>query len=168
MISFGDFMVSWMRLRMDNDSIVYHRILKRSIHMFSQQVEEGLQKKTTSTMPPPREGKQHPFQKYIRYTGGKSLLQSHVAQRFMVRGGGFVSVKDEKSLVEMGLVNKRSAIGSKTAAHFGALRLIKAVQLTEDVLARSPMPVLNFSFDAARVFKQQAICDETACCRFVF
>ena len=148
---------------MENDSIVYHRVLKRSIHMFSQQVEEGLQKQTTSMMPPPGEGKQHPFQKYIRYTGGKSLLQSHLAQRFMVRGGGFVSMKEEKSLVEMGLVHKRSPIGSKTASHFGALRLLKALQLTEAVLARSPMPVLNFSIDAARVFKQQAICDESVC-----
>ena len=159
-ISFGDFLVGWMRLRTEKDSIVHHRVLKRSIHFFSQQVEEGLQKHSTSTMPAPREGKQHPFQKYIRYTGGKSLLRSHLAQRFMVRGGGFVSVKEEKSLLEMGLVNKRSPLGSKTALQFGALHLIKAVELTQAVLARSPMPVLNFSIDAARVFKQQAICDE--------
>ena len=145
-----------MRARPDADSALYIRVLKRMIHFFAQQVEDAVMTRSTTVMPPPREGKAHPFQKFVRMTGGKSLLRAHLAHRFMVRGGGFVSVKDETTLQQLGLVSKQSSLGTKTASNFAALHLLKSVAVTEAVLNRSPMPVVNFSCDAARVFKQQA------------
>ena len=137
--------------------MVYMRILKRLIHVFSQVTEESIEQSTTSDPPAPQAGKAHPFQKHFRRVGGRSILQAHIAKRFMVRGGGFVSLKEEKELRELQLVPKNSQLATRCVSEFVALHVLKSIQITAAVLDRSEFPVFNFCIDAARVFKQQAI-----------
>ena len=158
-LTLGEFLVGWMRLRSDSTistTLIYSRILKRTLHWFAQQAESSLMACSVTEMPAPQAGKQHPFQKFFRYTGAKSLLQAHLASRFMVRGGGFVSTKEEKELHRLGIVPKKSSISGKTVSQFCALHLLKATNVTKTALERSSMPAVNFCCDAARVFKMQA------------
>lgn len=158
-LTLGQFLVGWMRLRSDSTistTLIYSRILKRTLHWFAQHAENSLMGCSVTEMPAPQPGKSHPFQKFFRYTGAKSLLQSHLASRFMVRGGGFVSTKEEKDLQQLGIVSKKSSISGKTVSQFCALHLLKATHVTQSALESSSMPVVNFCCDAARVFKMQA------------
>lgn len=158
-VTIGQFVLGWMKLRSDGSytpTMLYARVLKRCLHFFAQRVEESFLHSATTQVPAPVKGKPHPFQKSCRAVGSSAILSKHLAGRFMVRGGGFVSVKEEKDLHSLGLFHKGSSIASRTASSFGALSLLKAATVTQDVLDRSPMPVINFCCDAARVFKLQA------------
>ena len=157
-MSLGELVLVWASVQRDfsEPSMVYMRILKRLIHLFSQVTEEAIEHRTTSEPPAPQAGKAHPFQKHFRRVGGKSILQAHIAKRFMVRGGGFVSLKEEKELRDLQLVPKSSQLATRCVSEFVALHVLKAIQVTAAVLGRSEFPVFNFCIDAARVFKQQA------------
>lgn len=157
-MTLGDFVLVWMKLQSEflEPPALYMRILKRVLHFFAQRVEASFSASMTRKMPAPQAGKSHPFERHFRNTGGKSVLMSQLAAKFMVRGGGFVSLKDEKSLQDLGLVSAKSKLAGKCASQFVTLHLVKGVQITADVLNDSEFPVINFCCDAARVFKQQA------------
>lgn len=155
-ITLGQFLLAWIRVGQETENLLYYRVLKRTLHFFAQRLDTAILEKGSKELPAPQAGKQHPFEKYFRRTGGKRLLQVHLANRFMARGGGFVSLKEEKSLLELDLVPKTSNIAHKTAADFVGLNLLKQMGICQEVLSRSSYPVVNFCCDAARVFKMQA------------
>lgn len=92
----------------------------------------------------------------MRRAGSKLVLHNKLAERFMARGGGFVSTKEEKNLSELGLVHLKSDLGKVTASEYITRCLVKEVGIVEKFLNSCNLPVLNFTFDGARVFKQQA------------
>lgn len=161
-MSLGELVLVWacVQREFSEPSMVYMRILKRLIHLFAQVTEDSIERSTRSDPPAPQAGKPHPFQKQFRRVGGRSVLQTHIAKRFMVRGGGFVSLKEEKELRDLQLVPKGSQLATRCVSQFVALHVLKAIQITAAVLHRSDFPVFNFCIDAARVFKQQATQNE--------
>ena len=149
----GDALISWMRLREDANNVVYHRVLKRMVHIFAQYVEQALQTSCAQDMQDPRQGFDHPLNKKNRAAGSQCLLQSTLANKFLARGGGFVSVKDEKTLLQLKLVDRKSSIGHVTASQFVAKHLIKHVEAFAAFRRSCDVQVFNFCFDAARIFK---------------
>lgn len=154
-ISIGDALISWVRLRDEAQNVLHERILKRMIHTFAQVVEQSLANKCSSEIPEPRPGFDHPFTKKNRAAGSQCLLQATLAGKFLARGGGFVSLKDEKTLLQLKLVDRKSNIGHVTASHFVAKHLMKHSEAMETFKRSCELPVLNFCFDAARIFKME-------------
>ena len=154
-LSFCDFLFSWIRLRDDAGNLLHARILKRAVHFWCQIAERDITSKVTDEIPPPIKGKEHPFSKHVRMHGGSAVIQKHLTKRFLSRGGGFVSTKDEKTLLELQLVSRDSRIASMTAGTFVAKLMVQQSEILQQHLKNTQVPVVNFIFDAARVFKSQ-------------
>lgn len=152
-VSWSDLIIALWRLR-PHDLMVRQGspvdvLLQRLLHLFAQAVELGVEEDCVSICPDATLAAQvHPYQKQARSLGNTALKQSLV-QRFMSRGGGFVSTKNECTLRSLQILPPRSNFGSKTSAEYAARTLIKV----NDYLtaATEKHRVLNFCFDAAMV-----------------
>ena len=115
-------------LRME-EGLVYHpgvdslRVTRRLIHLCAQHLERGLLQHATEAAPEPRAAEAHPYSK--RRSGDMSL-HNMLVRRFMVRGGGFVSLTAEENLHELGIVDKASKLASNVASEFAISYLVKA------------------------------------------
>lgn len=137
------------------ETVLHARILKRAVHFWCQIAERDITSKVTDEIPPPMKGKEHPFSKHVRMHGGSAVIQKHLTNRFLSRGGGFVSTKDEKTLLELQLVPRDSRIASMAAGTFVAKLMVQQSQVLQQHVKSSQVPVANFIFDAARVYKSQ-------------
>ena len=153
-------LVCFFRLKSDQifwGQLTYRRIVKRTLHFFSQRAEEAVERALTDECPCPQVGALwHPFTKSSRLKGNKAL-QLSVISRFMSRGGGFISMKSEARLSELGICNHRTALASKTAGEFCVRALSKAEKHIQQVLDKQEgVKVVNFCMDAASISHEQA------------
>ena len=92
-----------LRLRSDKEfwgSLPFRRMVKRAMHLFAQAAEAGLKEAVVEECPLPHQASIHPFLRRSRLRGNKALEISLI-HKFMVRGGGFVSAKNEVALSEL-------------------------------------------------------------------
>lgn len=153
-VSWADIIIAFFRVR-PLDPVTklpeqnFDQAFLRLLHTFAQAVEVGSEKDLTSTCPNPTLAAQiHPFQKHSRMVGNSSLKQSLVS-RFMARGGGFVTVKNEQTLKELGVIKQGSDLGKRTSEEYTARILMKINQHSSEHTATHR--VLNFCFDAAMI-----------------
>lgn len=166
-LSWADIIVALFRLRKPESIDVDHdrnldALLRRIVHTFAQAVELGFEKDgcLTSNCPDPTVFEAvHPYLKSSRLQGNSSLKQNLV-QRFMARGGGYVSIKNEIQLKDLGVVSKTSTIGTRTSLEFAARSLIKCNQFVTAMV--NAHRVINFCFDAATVGEHHVPCLSTA------
>ena len=122
----------------------------------------ALEARALSECPDPTVGnKYHPYMSSSRRKGNKSLRMT-VVQRFLCKGAGYVSLKDEKSLSQLGLVSEQSTVASRTATEYVARLLIKAEDFVQKAMAKQHYRSLNFCFDAATFAGEQAGASEFA------
>ena len=96
----------------------------------------------------------HPYMRPSRLRGNKCLEQN-LLNKFMVRGGGFVTAKHESNLSSLGIVNNRSALGNRTSAEYVARSLTKQSAFMEDVLKKQVLKTVNLCLDGATVCQEQ-------------
>ena len=146
-------------MRSDKDfwnSLGFRRLTKRVLHVFAQRAEESLETATTEQCPDPNIAhKYHPYMAVSRRKGNRSLRMNMVS-RFLCRGTGYVSLKDERCLSELELVAENSNLATKTAAEFVARLLLKTESHVAAALSRQEMKCLNFCFDEATVATEKA------------
>ena len=129
---------------------------KRTLHLFAQQAEQALERSTVDRCPDPSVAQKiHPFSKEARRKGDRSLRMQLVS-KFLCRGAGYVSVKDEKTLSELDIVADKSTLALRTASEYVARLLLKTEQTVQNILAAQEMRCLNFCFDGATIASQQA------------
>ncbi|CAE7788072.1 icmt-1, partial [Symbiodinium sp. CCMP2592] len=154
-------LVCFFRLKGDHafwGQLTFRRAVKRTLHFFSQRAEEALEKALVDECPCPQVGARwHPFTKSSRLKGNKAL-QLSVVSRFMSRGGGFISMKSEARLSDLGICNHRTALASKTAGEFCVRALSKAEKHIQQVLDKQEdTKVVNFCMDAASISHEQVL-----------
>ena len=159
-MSLGAFVLTLLRLRGDKEcwsNIAFRRMLKRTVHVFCQAAEEALDQVVLETCPNPEvASRYHPFTKASRLRGNKSL-EMNMVSKFMVRGGGYVSLKGESSLSDLGVVSKKAGLGNRTSSEFVVRTLTKTTDFLNDLLPKQDMKTVNFCFDAATVCHEQAV-----------
>lgn len=131
----------------------FHRFLCRLVHMWGQKVEIALERRLQTSCPDPRvNARVHPFLGPSRRRGNKSL-EMNMVSRYMARGGGFISLKDQ-NLQSLGVVPKHNSLGFRTSNEYTCRMLLKASNYMEDCLSQSTN--VNFCFDAAFVAEEHA------------
>ena len=150
-----------LRIRGDKEfwgDVHFRRLVKRSLHLFGQHAEQALSTAVREECPAPDVlARYHPWMKSSRMKGNKSLEMSLVS-KFLVRGGGFVSMKDEATLAELGIVKHRTAFSGKASSEFVARSLIKVHQYVTEVLETQELKTVNLCMDGATVCHEQATC----------
>lgn len=153
-VSWSDVLIAFFRVR-PVDAVTklpepgFHQVLQRLLHTFAQAVEIGVEKDVTSTCPNPTLAAQiHPFQKHSRMVGNSSFKQSLI-QRFMARGGGFISTKNEQTLKDLRVIPFSSNLGTRTSVEYAARVLMKVNKYLSEHTATHR--VINYCFDAAMV-----------------
>lgn len=154
-VTLADILCGMLRTKGDAQnqdlSSPYHGLLKRLVHTFAQAAEQHLEQQLLSSCPDPQvNARVHPFLKSSRSRGNKAL-EMNLAQRFAARGSGYVSLKDS-NLHELGVVSKKSSLGTRTSAEFACRVLMKTASHFEQVVSLTKN--INFCFDAAMVSEQ--------------
>lgn len=154
-------LMTLLRLRADLESNrKLHRVIKRLVHLFCQHVEDGLQNSLLDECPcPDVRSRYHPFFRHSRRRGS-NILKQHLSQRFLARGGGYVSTKNELSLSKLGIVADKSRFTNLASSEFVARQLMLATELMEEhfqTVQTSPhaLKIINFTLDEACVCQQQ-------------
>lgn len=154
-VSVPDILCGLFRMKGDrahgDPQCIYNRFLKRLVHTFCQHCEDHLPRRLQASCPDPVVGaKFHPFMKASRVRGNRSIAMN-LSQRFMAKGGGYVSLKETR-LDDMGIVSKKSSLATKTTSELCCRALLKSEQFMQGSISESK--VLNFCFDAAFVSQQ--------------
>ena len=153
-MAFSAILVAMLRLKNGStfwQELPFRRLVKRSVHLFSQHVESALPAKVLAECPVPDIGsKYHPYMKASRMKGNRSLEQSLV-NKFLVRGGGFVSAKTETLLSDLGIVKQRTAFANRTCTEFVARSLSMTAEYMKKVVEQQSMKTINACFDTARI-----------------
>ena len=153
------FVATCLRMRSDRDywsNLGFRRMTKRLVHFFCQQAEIGMEKSALDTCPDPTVGnKYHPFMLSSRRRGNKAL-RLNVVQRFLGKGAGYISLKDEKTLYSLGVVSEQSTLANRTASEYVARLLIKSEEHVQKSMEKQHFQTLNFCFDAASFAGEQA------------
>lgn len=149
-------LLAFLRLRTDRAVAAnecFGRVTKRMALIWCQALETSLQQHLLTTCPDCTvSAKYHPFQRSSRAKGNKSLSLSLVG-RFQARPSGYVSLKNETTLKELGLVSKQSKLGSKTSFEYTVRLLNKTATFVNDHVAAG-LRVLNVCMDAAMVAEE--------------
>ena len=154
-----DVLITMLILRAEMaSSALYQRVLKRLTHVFCQAVEGPIVKVLSEDCPDPTaHSKAHPFQVSSRRKGSTALRHSS-AQKFLARGGGFVSTRHELTLKALGMV-RFTRLDNLTATEYCARHLGKITELPATNYAKCDgvelLKVINFNLDCARIFHQQ-------------
>ena len=158
-LAFSSVLLAMMRLRGDRDfwqSVLFRRMLKRSMHSFCQAADAGLSAALLDDCPcPDTASKYHPFMRSSRLRGNKAL-EMGIVNKFMVRGGGFVSTKTDTFLSDLGIVKQRAALAQRTSGEYVARSLTKQADFLAEVLGKQDMKTINIAVDAASVCHEQA------------
>ena len=157
-------LVALLRLRVDDkvsDSVLCKRVTKRLCHIWAQACTSGMTEQFQTSCPDcTLSAKYHPFQRSSRAKGNKSLQLSLVS-KFQARSGGYVTLKSEDTLRQLGLVSKDSKLGGKTGLEYCARLLAKTAKFVQDQVA-SGERVLNFCFDSAFVGEENVFWPDSA------
>lgn len=152
-------LVALLRVRSDGTfqkNKVYLRLLRRLIHIFSQNVETGVEMHLLADCPQPSlQEKYHPYMKGSRMKGNRALTLA-LLSRFHSRGGGFVSAKEETSLRSLGILDE-SHFSNRSATEYCVRLLCKTVSFMGE-FSKGPNKVINCCFDLANVSTEQASC----------
>lgn len=81
-----------------------------------------------------------------------------LCSRFAARNAGYVSLKSEESLKELGIVSERSQFATRTAVEYCVRILTKTCSVIQDACANGGERILNFCFDAATVGEESVTC----------
>ena len=158
-IDLASLLVAMLRLRGDKEfwgCLPYRRLLKRTIHLFCQGAEEGMACQLLEECPIPElAAKYHPYMRASRRRGNKTL-EMGLVNKFMCRGGGFVSTKHETHLADLGLMTHRAALGQRTAAEYVARHLTKQRAFIVQTLDKQDLKTINLCLDGATVCSEQA------------
>ena len=136
------------------------RMTKRVVHTFCQCIQMNMEKEDgplLRTCPEPSKcASYHPIFKHSRQRGSTVLKQS-VFQRFTRRSSGFLSTKEESSLMDLGVLPSGSKLATATAGEFMIRFLAKTSQIAR---SRNPptkkVRFLVWCMDAARACRHQA------------
>lgn len=160
----SSFLMTLLLLRGEMDySRVMKRVLKRLVHLWCQNTEDGLQKALLDECPDPTlKSKMHPFTRHSRRRGNNQLRQQ-LSRNFLARGGGYVSTRHELTLQKLDLVAPRSKLANLASSEFVARQLMLGsdwLQKHFERVEKDPhaLKVLNFTLDEARVCQQQVLC----------
>ena len=152
-------LVTCLRMRPDRqfwDCLGFRRLTKRLVHLFAQSAEAAVELAVVDRCPDPTLAQRyHPWSKDSRRKGNRSL-RMHLVKRFMCRGAGYISLKEEKNLAELQIVSDHSKIAHCSATEFVARLLLKSQACVQEVLASQDMRSLNFCFDASTIGGEQA------------
>ena len=156
---FSSYLVAMLRVRGDREfwsEVQFRRLVKRSVHLFSQAAECALAEAVLHECPSPElEARYHPYMKASRMRGNRSLSMSLVS-KFLVRGGGFVSAKGEAQLSELGIAQHRTAFAGKASSEFVTRSLMKTSEFMNRVIEQQDLKTINCCFDAASICHEQA------------
>lgn len=118
---------------------------------FAQCVEVQVEKELMETCPDPtHKARYHPFLEKSRRRGSK-CLEMGLVQRFLAKGGGFISTASDLSLQRLGVVPKHSKLANRTALEYCSRALLETNRFTKQYIESAPVKVLNFCMDAATV-----------------
>ena len=140
------------------------RVAKRVVHVFCQEAEKALTCESgpllTTCPEPSRCSSYHPLSKSSRMKGS-NVLKTRLLERFGAKSGGYVSTKDELTLMDLGMVAETSRTGSRIAGEFMMRYLAKASSAAQETRRLTQNcdqgpGIVNWCMDAARVAKQQA------------
>ncbi|CAE6950908.1 unnamed protein product [Symbiodinium sp. CCMP2592] len=160
MMPFSVFLTTSFRLKGDPEfcnSLGFRRLTKRAAHIWAQEAELTLERCVVVDCPDPTLAtKYHPFMKSSRRRGNKTL-RMHMVSRFLCRGAGYISMKDEKSLGDLGVVDAKSTLADRTSSEYVGRLLLKAEATVSDCLQRQRLRCLNFCFDATSFAGEQVL-----------
>ena len=141
-----------LRMRADTvfwDSLGFRRMTKRILHFFAQQAEEAIESHCTDVCPDPTlQAKYHPFLQSSRRRGNKSFKMAPTS-RFMARGAGYVTLKNDRNLADMGIVSERSVFATKTGEEYAGRLLMKAESQVAACISKQKLQTINFCMDGA-------------------
>ena len=112
------------------------------------------------SMPPPEAGVIHPMSRVAR-KAGSTAFDIELVRRFMCRGGGYVTCKDEVDLASCGITSQTSRVANRLAGEFAARIFMKTSaefalwQNKERQLGYYPAMVLVQ--DCSTVFRQPVL-----------
>ena len=160
-LHFSALLVAMLRLRGDRErwqSLPFRRMVKRAVHIFSQHVDDGLAGSLLEECPlPDVAARYHPYMRGARLRGNKSL-EMGLVNKFMARGGGFVTARHEVHLGDLSIISRRSALAQRTSSEYVARNLLKQKDFLEEALKKQVLRTVNVCFDAATVCQEQAAC----------
>ncbi|CAE7579412.1 unnamed protein product [Symbiodinium sp. CCMP2592] len=133
------------------DEIRFSRLHKRLIHRLSQLVETHLSKVLQATLPTPQSGDVlHPAKRDGRRARGEPKVQNMLAiDRFMTRGGGFVSSTADSSLESLDLGGILPPNYNRTTADFVYRHIRKTGEMLSQEMAQQSLKSLAFLCDAS-------------------
>lgn len=151
-------MIFLFRVRPElSENVTMMRALKRLLHLTSQHLENSFPGLLIGECPSAVPGEScHPMSQHARRSGNPAMKMALIS-RFMARGGGYVTTKDEWTLMSAGFVSKDSRIASRTTGEFCARYLARTseeVQLARQNIDSVFLPII---MDASRVAKVQVI-----------
>lgn len=157
-IDVGILMMTLFLLRPENaDDKVFHRVIKRLVHLWSQSFEDAITESDVlmDHCPcPDLRSKMHPFMRHSRRRGNKAIRVA-LAKNFLARGGGYVTTRYEVDLKKLGLVSEKSSLSSLASSEFVARQLVLASKWLQDYFAKCSLncelPVVNLTLDESRV-----------------
>ncbi|OLP83796.1 Protein-S-isoprenylcysteine O-methyltransferase [Symbiodinium microadriaticum] len=159
-LPFSHFLIAMLRIKNDasfRQCGSFVRMLKRCIHLFSQAAEEALEQHVTEDCPSPEiSARYHPFLKSSRLRGNRCLAMNLV-QKFMARGGGYVTVKNETQLQDLNVLRRGTVYATRTSTEFAARSLAKAQDFVGQVLQSQQFKTVNCCFDGATVNHEQVL-----------
>ena len=131
------------------DSLGFRRMTKRIVHFFAQEAEVAIESHTTDVCPDPTlQSKYHPFMHSSRRRGNKALKMA-LASRFMARGAGYVSLKNDRNLAQLGIVSEKSVFATRTGEEYAARVLMKAESQVAACIQKQKLQTINFCMDGA-------------------
>ncbi|CAE7839889.1 unnamed protein product, partial [Symbiodinium necroappetens] len=111
--------------------------------------EEAIESHCTDVCPDPTlQAKYHPFLQSSRRRGNKSLKMA-LTSRFMARGAGYVTLKTDRNLADMGIVSERSVFATKTGEEYAGRLLMKAESQVAACISKQKLQTINFCMDGA-------------------
>lgn len=82
---------------------------------------------------------------------GSLTMKQYLMRRFFSRGGGFVSTKDEGTLLDLGLVKPDSHRAARLAGEFCGRYFMKMTRKSQEVSNSPWYPAIYCCMDASRV-----------------
>lgn len=150
-------LIAMLRVRNDKgmcDHAVFQRCLRRLIHWWCQSIEQQLEDRLLTTCPDMTiQARYHPWTRTSRQKGNRSM-SLHLVQKFAARPSGYITMKGETSLRELGIVSRSSKIATKTSQEFCLRILGKCAEFVQYKCMVEGMRCINVCFDGAMVAQE--------------
>ncbi len=83
-------------------------------------------------------------------------MSLHLIQKFAARPGGYVSLRNETNLLDLGVVSKSSHMAGKTSQEYCLRLLGKCADYVQQKCLSEGLRTLNVCFDGAMVAEENA------------